>query len=508
MVARLICCQPHFFPSLRLRIDDRLRIRQAVRMIVIRKLCFLLLSAAAASLAADTAKPNVLIIVSDDLNTKLACYGETVAKTPNIDALAKKGIVFDHAYCQFPHCNPSRSSFLSGLRPRSTRVTNNEDNLYRNIPDAMTLPHWFRDHGYATARCGKIFHLGVPAGDESMDDPKAWDFGTPFKDERPYPAARPSAVKLESSRKNGNKGGIGWTETTGTDDDLVDGNFARTAVDWLEHRDKSKPFLLAVGFHRPHLPLVAPAKYFDMYPFDSIQLPNEPANDEEDIPLPARNGAVPGYAVTTTPDQRRAAIRGYLATVSFMDAQAGRVLDGLQRLGLAENTIVVFMSDHGWHLGEHGLWHKRSLFEECARVPFIVCKPGAKGNGQRSASLIESLDLFPTICDLTGIPAPSNLQGKSLRPLLEDPKAVLHEAAFTEARRGKNAEFWGRSVRTSRWRYTEWNDGRDGVELYDHEADPHEFTNLASDPKQAATLAQLKAMLPPVTSLPPQAKKK
>lgn len=461
---------------------------------------FLLLSLFIGTLTALGAPPNVLIIVSDDLNTHLGCYQKAVAKTPNIDALAKRGVLFEKAYCQFPHCNPSRASFMTGLRPRTTGVTNNEDNLYRNIPDVMTLPHWFRTHGYATARCGKIFHLGVPSGDESMDDPQAWDFGTPFKDERPYPKARETEVKLEG---RGKKEGLAWNESLGTDDDLVDGSLARSAVEWLEHRDAAKPFLLAVGFHRPHLPLVAPAKYFDLYPMESITLPTEPADDEADIPLPARNGGVPSYAVRATPEQRRAAIRAYLATVSYMDAQAGRVLDGLKRLGLAENTIVIFMSDHGWHLGEHGLWHKRSLFEESARVPFIVCAPSAKGNGKSSSSLIELLDLFPTVCDLAGLPAPDHLEGKSLRPLLDDPAATLHEAAFTEARRGKSAEIWGRSVRTPRWRYTEWNDARDGVELYDHEADPGEFTNLANDPKQAETITRLKAMMSGVTLTPP-----
>lgn len=445
----------------------------------------------------DGAAPqrNVLLIVSDDLNSYLGCYGETVTVTPNVDALSARGVLFERAYCQFPHCNPSRSSFLSGLRPRTTRVTNNADNLYDNLPDVMTLPHWFRAHGYATARCGKIFHLGVPTGNESMDDPKGWDFGTPFKDERPYPPARVSEVKVKSDRVDGKKYGFSWTEATGSDDDLVDGNFASTAIEWLEQRNTTKPFLLAVGFHRPHLPLVAPAKYFDLYPFDSIQIPDEPANDEADIPLPARNGAVPGYALQTTPDQRRAAIRAYLATVSFMDAQAGRVIDALDRLGLAENTIVVFVSDHGWHLGEHGLWHKRSLFEESARVPLIVHDPDANGNGRRSSSLVELLDLFPTLCDLAGIASPDHLQGKSLRPLLDNPSSTLHEAAFTEARRGADAEYWGRSVRTRRWRYTEWNDGRDGVELYDHDRDPGEFTNLAVEPTHRETIEGLRQLL-------------
>jgi uncharacterized sulfatase len=452
--------------------------------------------------SAAAPRPNVLLLISDDLNNRLACYGDPVAKTPNLDALARSGVLFERAYCQFPHCNPSRSSMLSGLRPRTTRVTNNEDNLYRNIPGVMTLPRWFRTQGYATARCGKIFHLGVPTGLESMDDPEAWDFGTPFKDERPYPPKRDSAVNVSTGKKQG----LPWTETTGGDDDLVDGNFAKTAIEWLEKRDSLKPFFLAVGFHRPHLPLVAPAKYFDLYPFDTIKLPPEPADDETDIPLPARNGSVPGYTITTTPEQRRAAIRGYLAAVSFMDAQAGRVLDALKRLGLADDTIIVFAGDHGWHLGEHGLWHKRSLFEESARVPFMVFAPGAKGNGRRCAGLAELLDVFPTLCDLAGVPAPGNLQGKSLLPLLDDPHSTLHEAAFTEARRGKEAEYWGRSVRTARWRYTEWNGGRDGIELYDHDTDPGEFTNLAIDPRHTETLAHLKKLLDETTTPPPPAK--
>jgi uncharacterized sulfatase len=383
-------------------------------------------------------------------------------------------------------------------------VTNNEDSLYDNILGVLTLPHLFRRHGYATARCGKIFHLGVPTGLESMDDPAAWDFGTPFKDERPYPEARPSAVKVET----GPKQGLRWTETTGGDDDLVDGNFAKTAVEWLEKRDKTKPFFLAVGFHRPHLPLVAPAKYYDLYSSDDIKLSPEPADDEADIPLPARNGSVPGYAISSTPEQRRAAIRGYLACVSFMDAQAGRVLDALKRLGVSDNTIVVFSGDHGWHLGEHNLWHKRSVFEESARVPFLIFAPGAKGNGQRSTSLVEMLDVYPTLCDLAGVPAPAVLQGKSLRPVLDDPKAAIHDAAFTQARRGANAEYWGRSVRTARWRCTEWDEGKNGIELYDHETDPSEFTNLANDPRHAAVLKELRALLaaklPPIA--PPAAK--
>jgi uncharacterized sulfatase len=436
-------------------------------------------------------RPNVLLIMSDDLAVTLGAFGHPVAVTPNLDALARRGVRFERAYCQFPHCNPSRASMMSGLRPNSTGVTGNADNLYKNVPGIVTLPRLFRQHGYETARSGKIFHLGVPGGDQSMDDPEAWDFGRPFADERPYPASRESVVKVKSGKKEG----LPWEEIPGDDDRLIDGQIAKTAIDWLERRDRSKPFFLAVGFHRPHLPFVAPAKYFDLYPMDKITLPKEPADDEGDIPLPARNGAVGQYDMTATPEQRRAAIRAYLATVSYMDAQAGRLLDVLKRMGVADNTIIVFTGDHGWHLGEHGLWHKRSLFEESARVPLIVHSPGAKANGRASGSLAELVDVYPTLCDLAGVPAPAVLEGKSLRPVLADPAAVLREGAFTQARRGANAAHWGRSVRTLKWRCTEWDEGRNGVELYDHVNDPHEYTNLASDPRHAGVLKELRATL-------------
>lgn len=446
---------------------------------------------AAEKAGAGVSRPNVLLIMSDDLAVTLGAFGHPVAVTPNLDALARRGVRFDRAYCQFPHCNPSRASMMSGLRPNSTGVTGNADNLYKNVPGVVTLPRLFRQHGYATARSGKIFHLGVPSGLESMDDPEAWEFGRPFADERPYPPSRESAVKV----KTGKKQGLPWEEIPGDDDRLIDGQIAKTAINWLERRDRAKPFFLAVGFHRPHLPFVAPAKYFDLYPMEKITLRKEPADDEADIPLPARNGAVGQYAMTATPEQRRAAIRAYLATVSYMDAQAGRVLDALKRLGVADNTIIVFTGDHGWHLGEHGLWHKRSLFEESARVPLIVHAPGAKANGRASGSLAELVDVYPTLCDLAGVPAPAVLEGKSLRPVLADPATALHEGVFTQARRGANAANWGRSVRTLQWRCTEWDEGRNGVELYDHVNDPHEYTNLANDPRHAGVLKNLRAML-------------
>ncbi|SKA90871.1 uncharacterized sulfatase [Prosthecobacter debontii] len=448
-------------------------------------------------LSAASAKPNVLLMVSDDLAVTLGCYGHPQAKTPHLDALAKRGVLFSRAYCQFPHCNPSRSSMMSGLRPNQTRVTDNADNLYDNVPGVLTLPHHFRQQGYSTARCGKIFHLGIPTGLESMDDPQAWDFGTPFKDERPYPPKRESVVQI----KTGKRQGLSWQEIPVSDETLCDGGFALTAMDWLKKRDSERPFFLAVGFHRPHLPLVAPAKYFDLYPLDSITLPEAPADDVADIPAPARNGAVPGYTLSATPEQRKAAIRAYLACVSYVDAQAGKLMDALREQGLLGNTVVIFTSDHGWHLGEHELWHKRSLFEESAGVPLIILAPGSAGNGQRTAALAELLDLYPTLCDLCEVPLPAHVQGQSLRPILENPASSIHNAAFTQARRGANAEFWGRSVRTDRWRCTEWNEGRDGIELYDHQEDPHEYTNLASSAQHSAVLHDLRALL--AEKLPP-----
>lgn len=445
--------------------------------------------------AADRPRPNVVLLMADDLAATLGCYGYPQARTPHLDSFAAGAVRFNKAYCQFPHCNPSRASLLTGMRPNTTRVTNNEDNLYHNHPGVLTLPHHFRNQGYATARCGKIFHLGVPSGLESMDDPEAWDFGTPFKSELPFPPKRESDVKI----KAGKKSGLPWQEIPGADEQLVDGMFAATAIDWLNKRDESKPFFLAVGFHRPHMPLVAPAKYYDPISFGDITLPNAPADDEADIPPPARNGAVPGYAVTATPEQRRAAIRAYLACVSYIDAQAGKVLDALKTKGLLDNTIVIFTSDHGWHLGEHSLWHKRSLFEECARVPLLIRAPGIEPGVHDSP--VESLDLFPTLCDLTGLPAPAQMEGRSLRPVLAAPGTKTENVAFTQARRGENAEYWGRTVRTHRWRCTEWNEGRDGIELYDHDTDPHEYTNLAQDPKHATTLKQLRELL--AKKLPP-----
>jgi uncharacterized sulfatase len=271
---------------------------------------------------------------------------------------------------------------------------------------------------------------------------------------------------------------------------------AAEAIKLLEQK-RDRPFFLAVGFYRPHVPWIVPKKYFDMYPLDKIELPREPAGARKNVPPVAFNVRPPDYGLSE--DERRHAIRAYYASVSFMDAQVGAVLDALDRLGLTDDTVIVLFGDHGWLLGEHGQWQKMSLFEASARVPLIVTAPGPRAPGQSTDRLVELVDLYPTVADLCGLEPPADLDGKSLRPLLNDPTRPWSGAAYTQVTRGgpkTGGAFMGRSVRTERWRYTEWDGGKKGVELYDHAADPGEHHNLADDPRHAKTAAALRALLP------------
>ncbi|MBI3836893.1 MAG: sulfatase-like hydrolase/transferase, partial [Planctomycetia bacterium] len=268
-----------------------------------------------------------------------------------------------------------------------------------------------------------------------------------------------------------------------------DGKSATGAIRLLEaHCDES--FFLGVGFYRPHTPYIAPKKYFDMYPLESISLPFNPPDDQDDIPEPAIQIRPLNYGLTD--EQCRQCTQAYFAAITFMDAQVGRLLDALDRLKLAANTVVVLWGDHGYLLGEHGQWMKQSLFEESARVPLVIAAPGAKGNGRGSPRVVETIDIYPTLADLCGASPAANLPGVSLRPLLDNPTGAWNRPAFTQVERGK---FPGRSVRTERWRYTEWDHGKRGVELYDHENDPREFKNLAGDPKFAGVVAELRGHL-------------
>jgi iduronate 2-sulfatase len=467
---------------------------------MLKRSCLALLLLAVAALPWQQAdaqrKParrmNVLFIASDDLNNAMGAYGHSLVKTPNLDRLARRGRIFDRAYTQFPLCSPSRSSLMTGWRPDATRVYDLTTHFRAALPDVVTLPQMFRNNGYMAARVGKIYHYGVPGGigTSGLDDPPSWD---KFVNPRGRDKDEENLLRnLTPTRGLGSS--LSYLAAEGKDEEQTDGIVATETIRLLEET-RDKPFFIAAGFYRPHCPYIAPKKYFDLYPLDKIVLPNEPPDHLKKVP-DAAIWTKPLYW-DTNEQQRREVIQAYYASITFMDAQVGRVLDALERLKLADNTIVVFWSDHGYLLTEHGQWMKQSLFEESARVPFLIAAPNAKAKGRATPRPVELLDIYPTLADLCGLPAPAGLEGRSLRPLLDNPQAKWDKAAYTQVERGPQGQrFMGRSVRTERWRYTEWDDaGKQGVELYDHANDPREYRNLAGDPKFAATVAEMKQRL-------------
>ena len=434
---------------------------------------------------------NVLFIASDDLNNDLGGYGHPLVKSPCLDRLARRGRRFDRAYTQYPLCSPSRTSLLTGLRPDATRIYDLTTHFRTTVPDVVTMPQLFRQQGYYAARVGKIYHYGVPGdiGTNGLDDSPSWDKvvnprGRDKDEERLLRNVTPSRP-LGSA--------LSWLAAEGTDEEQTDGKVATETIRLLEE-SRDRPFFIAAGFYRPHCPFISPKRYFDLYPLDKITLPNEPPDHLKNVP---------GAALSTTPlywglseKERREAIQAYFAAITFMDAQVGRLLDALERLKLADNTIVVFWSDHGYLLSEHGQWMKQSLYEESARVPLIIAAPGMKAAGKASRRVVELLDLYPTLADLCGLTAPQRLAGRSLRPLLDNPDARWEKPASTQViRNGQGKTFMGRSIRTERWRYTEWDEGRKGTELYDHDRDPHEYRNLAANPSSAKTVEEMKRLL-------------
>ncbi len=454
-------------------------------------LCCAIALAAPAQDTTAVNKYNVLFIAADDLNTCLGCYGHPLVKSPNIDRLAARGVRFDRAYCQYPLCNPSRSSLLSGLRPDTTRIFANATPVRRVFPNIVTLPQLFKNHGYFSARVGKIYHYGVPReiGTSGLDDAPSWNQvvnprGRDRDDE---------ADVINFTPQKGLGAALSWMEAKGMDEEQTDGKVAAETIRLLEaHGDK--PFFIAAGFYRPHVPDIATKRYFDLYPLEKINLPVEPADHLANVPPIALTCKPLNYGLEA--ENLRIFKRAYFASTSFMDAQVGKVLNALDRLGLADKTIVVFWGDHGWALGEHGQWQKRLLFEESARVPLIIALPKAKAKGACRRT-VEFVDVYPTLADLCGLPPPANLAGRSLRPLLENPDAKWDKPAITQVLRGEGRErSMGYSVRTERWRYTEWTGGQAGVELYDHDNDPHEWRNLAQDEKFTETVAELKKLLP------------
>jgi uncharacterized sulfatase len=456
-----------------------------------RSLVCLCLCLSAFPLFAAAPKLNVLFIAIDDLNVSLGCYDHPLVKSPNIDKLALRSVRFDRAYCQYPLCNPSRSSLLSGLRPDTSHIYDNATPIRKVFPDIVTLPQLFKTNGYFSARVGKIYHYGVPGqiGTSGLDDAPSWNqFINPKGRDRDDEA---DVINFTPSRQLG--AALCWMEAKGTDEEQTDGKVAAEAIRLLA-KHKDEPFFLAVGFYRPHVPDVATKKYFDLYPLEKVLLPKEP---------PEHIANIPPIALTTKPlnygiDEEKLRIfkRAYFASISFVDAQVGKVLDELDRLNLATNTIVVLFGDHGWSLGEHGQWQKQLLFEEVARVPLMLALPNASVTGV-SPRPVELVDLYPTLADYCGLKPPSNLEGRTLRPLLDNPKARWLVPAITQQLRTLDGKpIMGYSVRTEHWRYTEWDGGAAGSELYDHMADPHEWQNLAKDTRYTKTLSDMKKLMP------------
>lgn len=434
----------------------------------------------------DRRSPNVLFIAVDDLACSLGCYGDVIAKTPNIDRLAAAGVCFERAYNQLPLCNPARASMMTGLRPDKIKVYDLDRHFRDEVPDVVTLPQAFQSAGYYAARVGKIYHYNVPAsiGTDGFDDPPSWNRTV-------NPIGRDKAdealvINAEPHRKI--SAALSWLAADGADEEQTDGMIATKAIEIMRQK-KDEPFFLAVGFFRPHTPYVAPKKYFDLYPIEEMRLPYAPEGDRDDIPTAAfaHNCPVPNYNL----DQATLlqATQAYYACVSFIDAQVGRLLDELESLGLAENTIVVFWSDHGYHLGEHnGVWQKRTLFEQGAQTPLIIRAPNLNGRGP-SRRIVEFVDVYPTLTELANVEPPNGLEGRSLTPLLANPLADWNGLAVTQILRPADDRLpepvMGCSIRSARYRYSEWGGGKYGIELYDHQADPGEFHNLAIDPDRA-----------------------
>ena len=446
------------------------------------------------AMGAPAGKRNVLFIVADDMNNHLGCYGYDV-KTPSIDELSRRGMRFDRAYCQVPVCNPSRVSFLGGLRPDKTQVYTLVTHTREHLGDWIMLPEYFRKNGYFTAQIGKIYHT-----DDGFEDPRSWDIEIREFGKRP---AEDEIIKGDEP------GGPGqhtndWARLKTPDEKTPDGIVARRAIEIMkEAAGRERPFFLGVGFRRPHAPYAAPKKYFDLYPPESLQLPEPGPSGHFATLLPAAINYPPRSRALTEQEQHEL-VAAYYACNSFVDAQVKVVLDAVSELGLWDDTVIVFLGDHGYHLGEHGgLWHKMSLFEESARAPLVMYAPGMKAAGRSCNRLVELIDLYPTLVSLCGLPERDGLDGVDLSAVLDDPLLPTKDAAYTmttrddspEQEHAKAMSYQGRSVRTERWRYTEWNGGKRGVELYDHANDPHEWKNLAGQREYEDTLRELRDLL-------------
>jgi arylsulfatase A-like enzyme len=432
----------------------------------------------ASSAFASDKKPNVLFIAVDDLNHYTGFMGRCPqAKTPNIDRLAAMGTAFTHAYCTVPACNPSRASVMSGMRPSTTGLYLNSQQWKNYIKEGQGLNHHFRNNGYYTAAMGKIYHENTTP----IDYPSGWDT---------YPAV---PVDVNGSKKRDEvlkyEAYFEPLKHDLMDEDLGDWHTVDFAIEQLR-KEHDKPFFIACGLYKPHMPFVVPRKYYDLFPLEEIELPPHREDDLNDVPaiahtLPSNNE---DHKRMLADDRWKSAIQSYLAACAYTDMNIGRLLEALEESGHAENTIIVLWGDHGWHLGEKQKWRKFTLWEEGTRAPLIWVAPGVTQPGSVCRKSVDFLTIYPTLCDLAGLPLPDHVEGKCLRPLLEDVEAEWNEPAIT------THGYMNHAVRTDRWRYIRYSDGSE--ELYDHSKDEYEFQNLASNPEYAAVKKELAALLP------------
>ena len=465
-----------------------------------------------AAAPAGPSRPNILFIAVDDLRPELGCYGRDYIKSPNIDRLARRGMVFNRAYCQQAVCSPTRSSLLTGTRPDTTKVWDLVTHFRTALPDVVTLPQHFKNSGYFVQGMGKIYHGG-------FDDPPSWS--VPWQTPKASSYAKPENLALtkekiqgepdgkpakKKNKKQSSQGPRGPAFESGEvpDNYYQDGKVAELAVATLrEIKQKNQPFFLAVGFIKPHLPFVSPKKYWDLYDPAKIKLAPNPFAPKDAPPFALTDfGELRAYhgipASGPIPDDMARQLKhGYYAAASYMDAQVGKVLDELGRLGFADNTIVILWGDHGWKLGEHGGWCKHSNFENDANAPLLISVPKQKTAGHTTDALVEFVDIYPSLAELTGLKLPAHLEGTSFAPVLENPNRPWKPAVFGQYPRSSGGQaIMGYSLRNDRYRFVGWLDRKDhskvvALELYDHQKDPQENQNIANLPESKALVDNL-----------------
>lgn len=438
---------------------------------------FLALFLLLGSFAAAQSKPDVLFIAVDDLNDWVSYLGgHPQTKTPHIDRLVARGTAFTNSHCAAPACNPSRAALMSGLRPWQTGVYTNNDPAQGVLKDVSTINHHFVANGYNTLGGGKIYHNFNAEG--RQDSWTEW-------------AGLFPSIKGHEENFNGlNRGHFDWGPVDAKPADMGDYKLTDWAIDLLKTAPAEKPLFLAVGYVKPHLPWYVPQEYFDRFPLADIKLPVTKENDLDDVPVSGKKmaGAEGDHASVLKGDQWKKAVQAYLATISFLDDQVGRLLDGLDQSPRKDKTIIVWWTDHGWHLGEKEHWRKFALWEEATRTSMAIVAPGVSKPGSKTNAPVDYMNLYPTLCELTGLPVPNHVKGASLMPLLKDPAAKWDGVAVCTHGKGNHA------VRDAQWRYIRYADGTE--ELYDHSKDPYEWTNLAAEAGMSDIKTKLAAAIP------------